>query len=452
MGVFIGMFDLPLGSWIILGITVLFGLYMAWTIGANDVANSMGTVFGSKTLSLKKIILIAVVFEFLGAFLVGAHVTKTLKSGIVDPTPFQESSMFSGQGEYLFIAGMLAVLLAASLWVTLATYRSLPISTSQSIVGAVAGFGVVSIMMGDIDPKFLDVGALAGISIGWVISPIFGGIVSFLLFFLIKRTIFESKNIEKRANWSIYFFIFTVIFILLLAGLSGGLKNLRNVVESVLPGTTLDLLFNDHLVKILLITLISLIFTTIYGISFSRKKKDMGLSPMKRVESMFGGLLLLTACYVAFAHGANDVANAVGPVAAIAQILVDGSISDTVTIPIWILGLGGLGIILGVATWGYKVMETIGRRITKITPTRGFSASFGAASSVLVCSIIGIPVSTSQIIVGAVIGVGLAGGINAIDLRVIRNIVVSWLFTIPVSAITTGLIYIAFRAIAIQFI
>ncbi len=439
------MLGLSLGSLAVLFITIVFGFYMAWTIGANDVANSMGTVFGSRTMSLKKIILIAVIFEFLGAFLVGAHVTKTLKSGIVDPAPFQ------GQTD-LFIAGMLAVLLAASLWVTLATYKSLPISTSQSIVGSVAGFGALSIILGDIPSSSLNLQTIIKISLGWVLSPIFGGILSFFIFFSIKKTIFESKKLERRAESVNNFFIFLVIFILLLAGLSGGLKNLRTVMEGILPGTILDMVFDIFWLKVIFIMTLSLFITIIFHLMKNRKmtEKRKGQNPLERVESMFGGLLVLTACYVAFSHGANDVANAIGPVAAIVQILTGGEISSTVTIPIWILLLGGLGIVVGVSTWGYRVMETIGKRITKITATRGFSASFGAASSVLICSLFGIPVSTSQIIVGSVIGVGLAGGISAIDLRVIRNIIVSWVFTIPISALTTGGIYLLFRAIALQ--
>ena len=232
------MFDMTLGNLLILFLTIVFGFYMAWTIGANDVANSMGTVFGSRTLSLKRIIMIAVVFEFLGAFLVGAHVTKTLKAGIVDPAPFQDPALFPGdQGIYIFIAGMLAVLLAASLWVTLATYWKLPISTSQSIVGAVAGFGIISIFLGDIPSKALSLGTLAKISTGWILSPVFGGMVSFLIFLSIKKMVFESGDIESRANKANHLFVFLVVFILLLAGLSGGLKNLRSVVASILPGT-----------------------------------------------------------------------------------------------------------------------------------------------------------------------------------------------------------------------
>jgi len=447
------MFGLSTGALIVLLLTILFGFYMAWTIGANDVANSMGTVFGSKALPLKKIILIAVLFEFLGAFLVGAHVTNTLKSGIVEPEPFQDPAITSGdQGVYLFTAGMLAVLLAASLWVTLATYKRLPISTSQSIVGAVAGFGATSILLGDIPPSSLVLPTLLKISLGWVLSPVFGGVVSFFIFFSIKKFIFESDKLEKRAERANLLFIFLVVFILLLAGLSGGLKNLRTSVECLLPGTFIELVFEDFLVKVLfvaLISLLSLLGYTLVKMWYGRRRKRE-MAPLERVESLFGGLLVLTACYVAFAHGANDVANAIGPVAAIVQILAKGEITDTVAIPAWILVLGGIGIVIGVSTWGYRVMETIGKKITKITPTRGFSASFGAASSVLFCSLLGIPVSTSQIIVGAVIGVGMAGGIAAIDLRVIRNIIVSWVFTIPVSAVTTAGVYLLFRAIALN--
>ncbi|MGA1872119.1 MAG: inorganic phosphate transporter [Thermoplasmatota archaeon] len=445
------MFDLTIGELIILLFTVLFGFYMAWTIGANDVANSMGTVFGSGRLSLKRIIIIAAVFEFLGAFLVGAHVTKTLKGGIVDPMYFQDEQFFSGDtGIYIFIAGMLAVLLAASLWVTLATYKSLPISTSQSIVGAVAGFGTVAVLLGDIPLKAMSGETLIEISIGWVLSPVLGGIMSFLVFLLIRKAIFNSSEPEERAQKLISFFIALVFFIIILAGISGGLKNLRETLESILPLTIVDVIFEESWLRVLVVGVLSTVLGVLGGIYVRRSKKLRNLKSVDRVESMFGGLLILTACYVAFAHGANDVANAIGPVAAISQVIFKHEISSSVEIPVWILVLGGAGIVVGVSTWGYKVMNTIGKKITKITPTRGFAASFGAASSVLICSLFGIPVSTSQIIVGAVIGVGLAGGITAIDLRVIRNIIISWVFTIPIAAATTAVLFLVFRIVALN--
>lgn len=447
------MLDLTIGALVILIITLIFGFYMAWTIGANDVANSMGTVFGSKTLSLKKIIFIAVIFEFLGAFLVGAHVTKTLKGGIVDPSYFKNAEYFQGdEGLYIFVAGMLAVLLAASLWVTLATYKSLPISTSQSIVGAVTGFGLISVFLGDIPLDAMNGGTLLKISTGWIFSPVLGGVVSFLLFLIIRKTIFDASDPEKRAHQMISLFIGMVFFIIILAGLSGGLKNLRSSLEGILPMTAIDVIFTESWLRILIVMAISVLAGLAGGAFVKRSKKLKSLGRIDRVEAMFGGLLILTACYVAFAHGANDVANAVGPVAAISEILFDRAISSQVSVPVWVLALGGAGIVVGVSTWGYRVMNTIGKKITRITPTRGFAASFGAASSVLLCSMLGIPVSTSQIIVGSVIGVGLAGGITAIDLRVIRNIVVSWVFTIPIAAVTTAVLFLLFRAIAINLI
>ncbi|MGA1820565.1 MAG: inorganic phosphate transporter [Thermoplasmatota archaeon] len=445
------MLGLTTGGLVVLIITLLLGFYMAWTIGANDVANSMGTVFGSGKLSLKKIILIAALFEFLGAFLVGAHVTNTLKGGIVDPMYFQNEDFFSGDtGIYIFVAGMMAVLLAASLWVTLATYKSLPISTSQSIVGAVAGFGVIAVILGDIPLKALSGETLIQISIGWVLSPILGGVMSFLIFLLIRKAIFNAEFPEERAQKLIAFFIGLVFFIIILAGISGGLKNLRDVLEGFMPLTLVNAIFAESWLRILVVGIMSAVLGVLGGIYVKRSRKLKALKSVDRVETMFGGLLILTACYVAFAHGANDVANAVGPVAAISQVIMSNEISSNVAVPVWVLALGGVGIVFGVSTWGYRVMNTIGKKITKITPTRGFAASFGAASSVLVCSMFGIPVSTSQIIVGAVIGVGLAGGITAIDLRVIRNIIISWVFTIPIAAVTTAVLFLIFRAIALN--
>lgn len=447
------IFGLSIGALIVILITIFLGFYMAWTIGANDVANSMGTVFGSKALSLKKIILIAVVFEFLGAFLVGAHVTKTLKAGIVDPSFFSNGEYFSSDhGLYIFVAGMSAVLLSSSLWVTLATYKSLPISTSQSIVGAVAGFGLACVLLGDIPSEALHLNTLLGISVGWVLSPIFGGLVSFLIFILIKKLIFDSDHPVDRAKKMIPVFIFLVFFILFIASLSGGLKNLQSALEKVLPGTLVNSILCNDLLKTLLAVLVGSIAALVGAVIIRNKVHDQKNQSYDRVEKMFGILLIMTACYVAFAHGANDVANAIGPVAAIMHILTTNEVSTTVEINPLILVLGGLGIVVGVATWGYKVMATIGKKITNITPTRGFTASFGAASSVLICSFLGIPVSTSQIIVGAVIGVGLAGGISAIDMRVVRNIFFTWIVTIPVAGITTGIMFLIIRAIMINLL
>ena len=439
---------------IVIIITIIFGFYMAWTIGANDVANSMGTVFGSGALTLKKAILIAAIFEFMGAFLVGSHVTKTLKSGIVDPNYFSEEGVdgiiyFSGDaGLHVFLAGMLAVLLAASLWVTLATYKSLPISTSQSIVGAVTGFGLISVILGEIPLKAIQGPTLLIISIGWILSPIFGGLMAFMIFRFIRKAIFDVEDTIGRAKNLIPIFIFLVFFIIIFTGISGGLKNLRDTME-VLPisDNIMDLVLNNMLFKLGLAAAIGAIAAIIGKIRLSRSRRKKGEGKYDMVERMFGSLLILTACYVAFAHGANDVANSIGPVAAIWSAARDGTISSTVEIPPVILVLGGAGIVVGISTWGYKVMTTIGKKITRITPTRGFAASFGGATSVLICSFLGIPVSTSQIIVGAVIGVGLAGGITAIDFRVIRNIVTSWVLTIPIAAGTAAALFLLFRGI-----
>ncbi len=439
---------------IVIIITIIFGFYMAWTIGANDVANSMGTVFGSGALTLKKAVLIAAIFEFLGAFLVGSHVTNTLKSGIVDPNYFSREGVndvvyFSGDtGLYVFIAGMLAVLLAAALWVTLATYRSLPISTSQSIVGAVAGFGLVSVLLGEIPLKAISGPTLLMISTGWVLSPVLGGVLAFMIFRFIRKTIFDVEDTVDRARRMIPIFIFLVFFILIFTGISGGLKNLRDTAELLpISNGALDLFFDNMLFKLGLAVSIGIIAAFIGRLRLSSTKGMEGLDQYQIVEKMFGSLLILTACYVAFAHGANDVANSIGPVAAIWNAAREGSISSTVGIPPVILVLGGAGIVIGISTWGYKVMTTIGKKITRITPTRGFAASFGGASSVLLCSFLGIPVSTSQIIVGSVIGVGLAGGITAIDFRVIRNIVTSWVLTIPIAAGTAAILFLIFRGI-----
>ncbi|MCK5772350.1 MAG: inorganic phosphate transporter, partial [Thermoplasmata archaeon] len=264
----------------------------------------------------------------------------------------------------------------------------------------------------------------------------------------IRKAIFDVEDTIGRAKKLIPLFIFLVFFIIIFTGISGGLKNLRDTME-VLPisDNVMDLVLDNMLFKLGLAAAIGMIAAIVGRIRLSRSSRRKGEGKYDMVERLFGSLLILTACYVAFAHGANDVANSIGPVAAIWSAARDGTISSTVEIPPVILILGGAGIVVGISTWGYKVMTTIGKKITRITPTRGFAASFGGATSVLICSFLGIPVSTSQIIVGAVIGVGLAGGITAIDFRVIRNIVTSWVLTIPIAAGTAAALFLLFRGI-----
>lgn len=392
---------------VFLALALAVGLFMAWNIGANDVANAMGTSVGSGALTLKQAILVAAVFEFAGALLVGAHVTETIKGDIIPP------EQFASRPE-LFMYGMAAALFGAALWLLIATFLGLPVSTTHSIVGAVAGFGIISVGWGDINWY-----VMGPIILSWIVSPLCGGILAFLMFTFVRRAIILADSpYDATIRWSPYL-LALVGFTLSLSVLYKGLKNLNLDFPFRVAGP------------------LCLGFGLVLGFALRawlrRRKRPTGFSVVA-VERLFGGMQIVTACYVAFAHGANDVANAVGPLAGIVQVWQGGSVGAEAPVPIWILVLGGAGIVLGLAMYGYRVIETVGRRITHITPTRGFSAEFGAATTVLVASRMGLPISTTHTLVGAVIGVGIARGLAALDLRVIRNIVYSWLITIPAAA------------------
>jgi len=400
--------------------------YMAWNIGANDVANAMGTAVGSRSITMKQAVLLAAVFEFAGAFLVGGHVTNTVRKGIVS------TEVFQGSPE-IFVLGMLSALLAAGVWLNLATFLGLPVSTTHSIIGAIVGFGL---LVGGVSA--IHWGKLLSVVMSWVISPLCGGLLAWVIFTFIKRTVLTSWNPVRAARKIVPILIFPVAAILVLSMLYKGLKNVK-----------LDVPFSQALAIALLVGVLAHFAMKIV---LAYKLKDI---PRKRadafgqVEKIFSFLEVGTACYIAFAHGANDVANAIGPFAAIVSVFKNGDLAMNVPVPIWVLALGGTGIVVGLGTWGYKVIETIGGKITSITPSRGFSAAFATATTVLFCSKLGLPVSTSHTLVGSVIGVGLARGMAALNLGIIRSIVNSWLITIPASGVLTILIYFVLKAVAL---
>ncbi len=399
---------------------LIASLYMSWNIGANDVANSMGTSVGSGALTLKRAIIIAVVFEFLGAVLVGKHVTDTIAKGIVDPTVIPLN--------YLML-GMLAALLGAAAWVTIATYFGLPVSTTHSIVGAVMGFAAV------INITLIHWDKVGMIAASWVISPLLGAIMAYLFFTILKKTVLNKADPIKEAKIVTPFFIFFTAFIITMSIIYKGLKNL-------------DLDFG--LWNSLLISTVAGVIAALVGVVlFRRFQYTYGddADKYKKLEKFFIYLQVMTAASVAFAHGANDVANAVGPLVVIVDIYNGSTVGAQLSIPLWVLVLGGVGIVLGIATWGYRVIYTIGEKITEVTPTRGFSAELAAAFTVLVFSKLGMPISTSHVIVGSVIGVGLARGLATIDYRVIKNIILSWLLTIPIAMAFAGAIFLLLKTI-----
>ncbi|HLQ84894.1 MAG TPA: inorganic phosphate transporter [Salinisphaeraceae bacterium] len=398
------------------------GLFMAWGIGANDVANAMGTSIGSKVLSLRQAIIVAAIFEFLGAVLAGGQVTETIRSGIID-TPA------AAVAPELLLRGMLAALAAAGTWLLIATSRGWPVSTTHAIVGAIIGFAVVGMGAGAV--HWPVVGAIAA---SWVVSPILGGLIAFLLFTSVRGLILNKPDPLHRARLIVPFYMFLGGFVVALMTLLKGLKNIG-----------LDL----TAAQALLLALAAGLVVSMIGIFFIRRIPDPPdhdhEQQHRQVEKVFAVLMVLTACAIAFAHGSNDVANAVGPLAAIISIIENGKVTPNSNVPLWILLLGGIGIVIGLATYGRHVIATIGKRITHLTPSRGFAAELAAASTVVLASGGGLPVSTTQILVGAVLGVGFARGIAAINLNVVRSIFLSWAITLPAGAALATVYFYLFR-------
>jgi len=455
---------------LLLILVVLAGAYMAWNIGANDVANAMGTSVGSGALTLKQAVIIAAILEFSGAFFFGSH----------------DSAIFTDP--IVLVYGMLAALLAAGVWLQIASYYGWPVSTTHSIVGAIVGFGAV---VGGIEAIYWE--NVFFIASSWIVSPLLGGLLAFGIFNYLRRKIFYAHDPVLAAKQIIPYLVFCLLFILSLTMLYKGLSNVDlnlNFFQSMLVsigcgllGSIISILcmrriaplppkekhpeFNPEVSlqlekarKHLLIVQsaskgsvqyqASEILEEIQMLSDSlRKKEDIGRESEEYaiVEKIFGYLQIVSACLMAFAHGANDVANAIGPMAAAIDVLTTGVISAQATIPTWVLGLGGVGIVIGLATWGWRVIETIGKKITELTPTRGFSAEFGAATTILFASRLGMPISTTHTLVGAVIGVGLARGLEALDMRTTRNIIISWLVTVPAGAVITIALFYIIKAI-----
>lgn len=411
------MMELPLEIWLAGGLA----LYMAWAIGANDVANAMGTSVGSRALSIRGAILVAAILEFAGAFLAGGHVTNTVRNGILD------TDMVSGDP---LLWGMLAALASAATLLLAATRIGLPVSTTHAIVGAIVGFGAVAI-----GPASVNWGKVWQIVASWVTSPLLAGGIAFFIFQLTRRLVLDTEDpIRQLRKLGPYFFAY-VFFIVGLVTLFKGLKNLD-----------LDLDLPQAFLGSAALGVVGFAIGTLL-----MRRVDAG-SPssdhrFNQVERVFVVLQIMTACAVAFAHGSNDVANAVGPLAAIINVVEGAEITANAPVQPWMLAVGGLGIVFGLATWGYRVMETVGRKITELTPSRGFAAELAAATTIVVASRLGIPISTTHTLVGAVLGVGLARGIGALDLRVVGQIVASWIATLPIAAGLAIFFYFFFKGL-----
>jgi len=404
-------------------LAVIFGLYMTWGIGANDVANVMGTSVGSGAITVKTAIIIAAVFEFGGAALAGGHVTRTIRKGIIDPSSIT-------QNPEILLFGMLAALLAAAVWLMIASSRGWPVSTTHSIVGAVVGFAIAAIGL-----EAVEWGKISQIVASWVVSPLLGGAISFVLMLSIRRFILNASHpFEAAQRWGPVY-VFLVGFIISLVTIFKGLKHLN--IELGGPAS-----FGVAAVIGLGIAIVG--YVLIHRVKVDKQaEKDFHYAS---VEKVFVPMMLFTACGMAFAHGSNDVANGVGPMAAVVGLVQSGGeVAQKSELPLWILMVGGFGIVVGLATYGYKVMRTIGTKITELTPTRAFCATMAAAITVVLASRTGMPVSTTHIAVGGVVGVGMARGIGAIDLRVIGGIVMSWIITLPIGGVLAALFYYTLR-------
>lgn len=468
---------------VVLKILVLvIGFYMAWNIGANDVSNAMGTSVGSGALTLRKAVIIAAVLEFSGAFFVGSNVSETMQRGLID------TELFATQ-PIILILGMCAALFGTSIWLQIASYFGWPVSTTHAIVGAILGFGAV---IGGVDA--VRWGEIGTIALSWVVTPCVSAIISYLIFSILQRNILYAMNPIEATKRFIPLLSFIVLSTFTLSLIFNGLENLdlkvtfpqalcialvigiaaSGIAYLFLRKVPLPNVENRPPSRYLPQTVISLEkaikhLQRVHVASFDATHEQVGnllkevrtLSGQMRketsfidrasdyhfVEKMFVYLQILTACFVAFAHGANDVANAIGPVAAVLDVIKNGIVSDVTSVPPWLLAFGGVGIVVGLATWGWRVIETIGKKITELTPTRGFCAEFGAAITILLASKLGMPVSTTHCLVGAILGVGLARGMRALNLNILRDIVLSWIITLPASAAMSILIFYGLRAI-----
>lgn len=406
-------------------LAIIFGVFMTWGIGANDVANALGTSVGSGALTVKTAIIVAAIFEFAGASLAGSSVTKTIRKGIIDPELISDSPE-------LLIFGMLAALLAAGCWLALASTRGWPVSTTHSIVGAIVGFAVAGIGVESVNWS-----KISQIVASWVVSPVVGGGIAFMLMLSIQRLILKSDNPFLSAVRYAPYYLFLVGFVISLVTIFKGLKHLDidlNGIESAAVAAVIGLI------------------TALIGkraVGRATANANFGADDMTAgVERVFAPMIVFTACAMAFAHGSNDVANGVGPLAAVYGLIqTGGEVAQRLPMPTWILALGGAGIVLGLATYGYRVMRTIGSRITSLTPTSGFCATVSAALTVVIASRTAMPVSTTHIAVGAVMGVGLARGIAALDLRVIGSIFLSWIVTLPAGGFLAAAFFFMLKGI-----
>ncbi|KFZ30389.1 inorganic phosphate transporter PiT family protein [Pseudidiomarina salinarum] len=405
-------------------LAAVFGFFMAWGIGANDVANAMGTSVGSKALTIKQAIFIAMIFEFAGAYLAGGEVTSTIRKGIID------SAYFVDVPE-LLVFGMIGSLLAAGIWLMLASWLGWPVSTTHSIIGAIVGFAAVGVSPDAVN--WLKVGGIVG---SWIVTPMIAGLIAYFIFLSAQKLIFDQENPLAMAKRYVPFYMGLTGFMISLVTITKGLKHVG------LDFTTME---GYALALVVAVVVFFLGKWAIARLKFN--PSDDREMHYTNVEKVFAILMVVTACAMAFAHGSNDVANAIGPVAAVVSVVTSGGeIASKAQLAWWVLPIGAIGIVAGLAMLGRRVIATIGAGITHLTPSRGFAAELAAATTVVIASGTGLPISTTQTLVGAVLGVGMARGIAALNLVVVRNIVVSWVVTLPAGAIMSIIFFYIIKA------
>lgn len=400
-------------SAIFVALACIIGFLMTWGVGANDLANIMSTTMGSKAVTVRQAMLIAIIFEFAGAVLGGTDVTNTIRAGIINVSALDHSPE-------LFIHGMLAVLLAGTTWMLLASFLGLPVSITNAIVGGLVGFGAIVLGIHAIYWS-----QVSWIALSWVTSPLISGIAAYLLFRSVQRLILTAINPTRNAQRYVPLYFCLVGIVLAFMIVLKGIKHM---------GILLSVQDKSFVVlgTVIIITLIGLLISRRIDLTPDFTGRDR-FAP---VEKLFSWLMAFTACAMVFAHGSNDVAIAVGPMAAIISIVESGGqLSQHTPLPAWIVLLGCVGVVTGLLMYGRKVIATVGSGITTLTPSRAFAATLAAATTVIVSTSVGIPVSATQTLVGAVLGVGLARGIGALNLNVVRNILLSWLITIPAASI-----------------
>ena len=397
-------------------LAVVIGFLMAWAVGANDVANAMASTVGSKTLSVQSAVLIAAVFEAVGAIFASGQVTNMIRYGVLDIAAFHEQ-------QDIFILGMLASLLSAATWLLVATYHGWPVSTTHSIIGAVLGFGFVSVGVDNILW-----GNLRLIFLSWLLTPVCAVCAAYLIFQIISYVVLSAPAPLQRAGKVVPICLMLLVFIF------GGVTVFQGIDAL---GIKVDLW--QKYVWVTITAIATYVLVSAYAQKEYIKYQCLGREQqLVIVEKKFGVLSIITAASMAYAHGSNDVANAIGPVAAVAQLVTTQSFTQGASIPVWVVLLGATGIILGLVMYGYRIMETVGTGITQLTPSRGFTAQFATSAIIVSASGFGYPVSTTQTMVGAILGVGLARGMAALNIKVIKNIFISWVITVPMGAILSA--------------